>query len=223
MVPAVATFYGTYLKILIEIIGFVIEAIIEVIAFFARFIGKLVEMGVAVVKFASEAAATISGWVTGIQKTFENAFAAVRDFIKGVFDSIYNSITTTIKNAVNFVIRAINRVIGAWNGLSFNIPSVTIPFVGTFGGQNISVPQLPKIPEMADGGIVRRATLAIIGEAGPEAVVPLSKTGNQNVLGGSTVTINVTAGMGTDGAEVGRQIVDAIRAYERRNGPAVRV
>jgi hypothetical protein len=72
---------------------------------------------------------------------------------------------------------------------------------------------------MADGGIVRKATLAIIGEAGPEAVVPLSRKRNaSDVLGGSSITINVTAGIGTDGAEVGRQIVDALKAYERRNG-----
>ena len=219
VVPAVATFYGTYLKILIEVIGFVIEAIIEVIAFWVRLITKLVEVGAAIATFVSEATTIISGWVEGIKKTFENAFGAVRDFIGGVFESIYTSITTTIRDAVNFVIRAINRVIGAWNGLSFSIPSVTVPFVGTFGGQSISVPTLPKIPEMADGGIVRKATLAIIGEAGPEAVVPLSRKRNaSDVLGGSSITINVTAGIGTDGAEVGRQIVDALKAYERRNG-----
>jgi hypothetical protein len=33
------------------------------------------------------------------------------------------------------------------------------------------------------------------------------------------VVINVSAGMGTDGAEVGRQVVDALKAYSRRNGP----
>jgi len=35
---------------------------------------------------------------------------------------------------------------------------------------------------------------------------------------GSGVTLNVYAGMGTDGAEVGRQIVEALKQYERRNG-----
>jgi hypothetical protein len=35
---------------------------------------------------------------------------------------------------------------------------------------------------------------------------------------GSTYNINVNAGIGTDGAVVGRQIVDAIRKYERSSG-----
>jgi hypothetical protein len=36
--------------------------------------------------------------------------------------------------------------------------------------------------------------------------------------GGSVINLTVNAGMGTQGAEVGRQIVDALKAYERRNG-----
>jgi len=73
----------------------------------------------------------------------------------------------------------------------------------------------------AEGAIVRRPTFALIGEAGPEALIPLNRTrGNGPVEGalGSNITINVNAGIGTNGAEVGRQIVDALKAYERRNG-----
>jgi hypothetical protein len=36
---------------------------------------------------------------------------------------------------------------------------------------------------------------------------------------GSNINLTVNAGMGTNGAEVGRQIVDALKQYERRNGP----
>jgi len=70
------------------------------------------------------------------------------------------------------------------------------------------------IAALAKGGIVTAPTLALIGEAGPEAVVPLS---GRNGMG-ATYNITVNAGIGTDGAEVGRQVIDSIRAYERRNG-----
>jgi len=68
---------------------------------------------------------------------------------------------------------------------------------------------------MADGGIVDSATLAIIGEAGPEAVIPL----DQLDQGGSTFNITVNAGMGTDGPDVAETIVRMIRRYERNSGP----
>jgi phage-related protein len=80
----------------------------------------------------------------------------------------------------------------------------------------------------AEGGIVNRPTMALIGEAGPEAVIPLDRTRGNSPLpmtgGGransasTTINLTVNAGMGTQGAEVGRQIVDALKAYERRNG-----
>jgi hypothetical protein len=73
-----------------------------------------------------------------------------------------------------------------------------------------------KTIRLAKGGIVTGPTNALIGEAGPEAVIPLS---GKNAGGmGSTYNITVNAGIGTDGAVVGRQIVDAIRKYERSSG-----
>ena len=71
------------------------------------------------------------------------------------------------------------------------------------------------IPGMADGGIVNKPTLALIGEAGPEAVVPLSK---MNAGGGGDVNINVTGGLATS-AEIGQAITNALRAYSRSAGP----
>jgi len=72
------------------------------------------------------------------------------------------------------------------------------------------------IPAMANGGIVTKPTLALIGEAGPEAVVPLS---GRNAGMGTTITINVNAGLGADGNQIGREIVDAIKRFERKSGP----
>ena len=71
------------------------------------------------------------------------------------------------------------------------------------------------IPAMAEGGIVNKPTLALIGEAGPEAVVPLSK---MNAGGGGDVNINVTGGLSTS-AEIGQSVVNALRAYSRSAGP----
>jgi hypothetical protein len=73
-----------------------------------------------------------------------------------------------------------------------------------------------EVPAFAKGGIVTGPTLALIGEAGPEAVVPLS---GRNAGMGNTINLTVNAGMGADGASIGREIVDAIKRYERTSGP----
>jgi hypothetical protein len=64
------------------------------------------------------------------------------------------------------------------------------------------------IPALADGGVVTGPTLALIGEAGPEAVVPLDRMGS---MGGGDVNIYV------QGADP-NAVVDALRTYMFRNG-----
>jgi hypothetical protein len=70
----------------------------------------------------------------------------------------------------------------------------------------------------------------IAGESGNEAVIPLGSPtavqmmrkafGDSVNSGGDTVyNISVNAGMGADGTDIGRQIVEAIKVFERRNGP----
>ena len=71
------------------------------------------------------------------------------------------------------------------------------------------------IPGFADGGIVTKPTLAMVGEKGPEAIIPLSQMGGM----GGGVTVNVTGGLSTS-AEIGQAVVNAIRAYNRSAGPA---
>lgn len=76
---------------------------------------------------------------------------------------------------------------------------------------------LGRFSRLAKGGIVTGPTVGMIGEAGPEAIIPL--TGKNSKAMGTTFNITVNAGIGTSGAEVGRQIVDAIKKYERSSGP----
>lgn len=83
------------------------------------------------------------------------------------------------------------------------------------------LPKLPlDFPGLAEGGIVRSrpgGTPVIIGEGGSdEAVIPLNKAGGG--LGGVTYNIHVSAGMGADGTNIGKQVVSAIKQYERTNG-----
>jgi len=86
-------------------------------------------------------------------------------------------------------------------------------FMPNMGESSGPTPGRLNIPRMADGGIVSSPTLALIGEAGPEAVVPLDR-----MQSGGGITINVTGGLSTS-AEIGESVVNALRAYSRSAGP----
>jgi phage-related minor tail protein len=75
--------------------------------------------------------------------------------------------------------------------------------------------EFPKIPALAEGGIVTGPTLALIGEAGPEAVIPLDRAGGMG--GGINITVN--AGLLSSPDQVGQQIIEAIQKAQRRSGP----
>jgi len=77
-----------------------------------------------------------------------------------------------VKFPLNLIIDGINAVIRALNSISIDIPD----WVPIFGGKTFGI-NIPLIPKLARGAIVTSPTLAMIGERGPEAVVPLENTG----------------------------------------------
>lgn len=66
----------------------------------------------------------------------------------------------------------------------------------------------------ASGGIITKPMMGLVGEAGAEAIIPLNRLEGL----GNTYNIQVTAGMGADGKDIGTQIVNALKRYERTNG-----
>jgi hypothetical protein len=75
----------------------------------------------------------------------------------------------------------------------------------------------------AGGGPVSSGNSFLVGEMGPELFVPSAGGGrivpNDKLGGGTNITINVNAGMGANGSQIGEQIVTAIKRYERTSGP----
>jgi hypothetical protein len=146
-------------------------------------------------------------------------FETVRKIVDTVFDAmlaggkaVFDGLTTYFGGVYSIFKMFFNGIAKMWNNtvgkLSFEFPSWVIGL----GGKGFSV---PNIPYLADGGIVTGPTLAMIGERGPEAVIPLSGRGG----GMGNYTINITGGLGSS-AEIGTAVVNAIRAFNRQNGPA---
>jgi hypothetical protein len=111
----------------------------------------------------------------------------------------------------------VNKMFDAWNKIEMKVPSVTIPMVGTVGGFSISLPKIANIPFLADGGIVSKPTLAMIGEGGEsEAVIPLSKL--SGLTGGKTANIYVELDGQTIARAIGEPLIQQIRI---RTGMAI--
>ena len=97
------------------------------------------------------------------------------------------------------------------NGTSF--PAIVAPKPIDLSGY---VDAFARMPRMANGGIVNSPTAALIGEAGPEAVIPLNRMGS---MGGSTVNIVVNGSVTTEG-----DLVNSIRnaiLQGQNNGQAI--
>ena len=114
-----------------------------------------------------------SGVGTFFSDIFKNAVKGIKNAWNGIktwFQNLWTGIWNVIKQPINWIIGGVNAIIDGLNSLSFDIPD-WVPFVG---GQKWGF-NIPKIPELARGGIVDTPTRALIGEAGREAVVPLER------------------------------------------------
>lgn len=128
----------------------------------------------------------INAYLANIRNVFDSVkriFGGIIDFIAGVFTGnwkrawqgvqdifggIMNGLQAIVKAPLNGVIGLINAAISGLNKIK--LPSIDIPFFGTVGGWEFNI---GKIPYLAKGGIIDNPTLAMVGEAGKEAVVPL--------------------------------------------------
>ncbi|NUO35889.1 MAG: hypothetical protein HOQ45_02395 [Nocardioidaceae bacterium] len=126
----------------------------------------------------------VSGAWDGIKTLVRNGAGALVDAVRavpgkiaGIARGMFDSIKSAFRSAINYVI-------GAWNGLQFTIPGVSIKGHQIFGGTSIGT---PNIPYLAKGGVVKArpgGTLALLGEGGrDEAVVPLPRAGRAAVGG----------------------------------------
>jgi hypothetical protein len=144
---------------------------------------------------------------------FEDKFGGIKDFFFGVV----NMLIGMWEGFANGLIKGVNSVIRALNRIQVDAPGWLTALTGItsfgFNLREIGEISLPRVA-LAEGGIVTGPLNALIGEAGPEAVIPLDRMPK-----GNTYNITVNAGIGTNGAQVGEQIVTAIKRYERVSGP----
>lgn len=187
----------------------------------------------------------INAYLANIRNVFDSVkriFGGIIDFIAGVFTGnwkrawqgvqdifggIMNGLQAIVKAPLNGVIGLINAAISGLNKIQ--LPSIDIPFFGEVGGWGFNI---GKIPYLAKGGIIDNPTLAMVGEAGKEAVVPLENNTQgldllaaklMERLGGTNISdsdkdraINIILKIGD--LEFARVLIDSINKITKMNG-----
>ena len=138
----------------------------------------LIGAGAAIFAFRDQ----IGEFLAGLLQPFTDVFSAIGAAMRGPFEAIVGFIKGIINNVLSFVGNAINAAINKINALIQGVNRIS----GKLGIP--AIPSIPnvEIPQFAKGGMVNGAQLAMVGEAGPEYIVPAGKAQGfaQNILAG---------------------------------------
>jgi len=245
--PVLAAF-GQFLIVVFERIGQTIQRLAPVwqgIAAVVSFVMPLIQNQVAAALRMIQGiiqifTAVVSGNWSGAWTGIKNVFSGIWDGIRGIVTFGAAAIKGSLKGVVDWVgekFGGLGAVISAPFTAGFG--AIKSAWNSTIGGRSITMPDLPGLPgrgqtftfpRLHTGGIVpgRRGAEVMANLQAGEMVLSLAQVdamrNGRAVTGGGGTVINVTvnAGVGNP-AEIGRTVVDSIKAYESRNGSSWRV
>ena len=194
---------------------------------------------------------TIKGWFSDLWSKIKEIFSPVANFFKDVWNKAYNAvksvfspivdffggiwnkiknkfsklgtnigdaISSAVKSGINGVISLIERTIN--NAIS--LINGAIKLINLLPGVNVSYVKKLSMPRLAKGGIIDSATIAMVGEQGKEAVVPLENNTEwmdkladrlaAKMASPTRVSLNV------DGKELGWATINSINNITKQSG-----
>lgn len=171
------------LEPLIALIGPLLPPLVEIILLLTNFAivplaDVLSSLLIPIIGGAADAVLAFTPIIEGVTQVL----TGLRDFLVGVFtgdwNMAWNGLADVFKGIwntmVGYVESSVNQIISLINGIVKGINKV-----GEDLGLEAAIPTIPKLSlssiKLASGGYFDRPTSAIIGEAGPEIAVPLSR------------------------------------------------
>jgi TP901 family phage tail tape measure protein len=200
----------------LPLINMVLPLLVRLIEFLIPILEFVAKLIVGALTFAIEAIiGAFQSWneTTGkFAEFFERTFSGIRDFFVGII----NGMIGLFEGFINGIIGGLNFLIRRINTLKIDVPATPFnkAFTMGFNFKEIDTIALPRIA-LAEGGIVTGPINALVGEAGPEAVIPLDKFDD---MGSNNYYITVNTGVG-DPNKIAQEVVGLIRRYERNSGP----
>ena len=183
--PVVDFLVKTLGPIFVTVFNYIVDSVGTAIAFISDIVKSLLKVFGGITDF-------LVGMFTG---NWRKAWQGVQNIFKGIFDGL----VSIAKWPLNMIIDLVNTAISGINSM--------IRVINKVPGVNIST--VPKIPKLAKGGIIDSPTIAMVGEAGKEAVMPLeNNTGWITDLAAKVVDrMPRSAGGGNDNSSAGDLIL----------------
>lgn len=186
---------------------------------------------------AEGAKAKVTGVFEGVKSKVTTVFNGIKTTATTVWNAIKTAITTPIEKAKETVKRVVDAIKGFFAGLKLKLPDIKLPHFKIKGSFSLNPPSVPhlSIDWYKEGGIFNNPSIIGVGEAGPEAVLPIEKLNlmltsmaDSIVSGVSTLLRASSVGTGGDvhldvylypnGPKMGEQIVSTYDTYKRRLG-----
>ncbi len=138
--------------------------------------GDFSQMGAAVRSIMSGLGNFIGGALSAIASVFGVDLGGVLSTVRSVFGGIYNTVMEKIDAARSFVKGGLDAIGGFFSGLRLEFPKIKMPHFSIKGEFSLAPPSVPHLAVdwYRTGAIATGPSVVGIGEAGPEAVVPLS-------------------------------------------------
>jgi hypothetical protein len=208
---------------LMTTIGPAIAGVAGTIAPIALVLAGIVAAGIALYRNWD----TIKAKAQALAASIIGAFNGLKAKVASIFNAVKTAITKPIQTAVNLVRTAINKIKSIINGAKLKLPKIKLPHFKISGKFSLNPPSIPKIGVSwyKTGGIFDKPTIAGIGEAGPEAVVPLDTLWKKldniaDASSGENVTINVYASPGMDVKELAAAVEQRLVAQQKQRRAA---
>lgn len=169
----ISAIVNTIMAVVSPIVNWVNDNIIQPIAnFFSGLWNRVVQGVTGFIQGVMNMMLPITNWINN------NIIQPIARFFVGLWNGIIQGVNglaagvrTVFGSIVGIIKAPINAIIGGVNAVIRGLNSIKVPdWVPGLGGAH---PNFPTIPMLAKGGVVDNATMAIIGEAGKEAVMPL--------------------------------------------------
>ena len=238
--------WNKHLKGLVEELGeFIMKLTNGVLEIWNKFISPIVDflvktlgpIFVTVFNYIVDSVGTAIAFISDLIKSLLQVFNGLIDFILGVFtgnwsrawqgvvnifSGIFNGIVGVVKWPLNLIIDMVNAAISGINTMIKTINKVP----------GVSIPTIGKIPKLAKGGIIDSPTIAMVGEAGKEAVMPLenntgwitdlaAKVADRMPRGGGSSNDNSMTGdliFQIDGSIIGKVALSQLKKMKRQGG-----